>query len=202
MQRFNFLAKANEYTALEKSRLLPFHLHHNCYPLTCNNCRFINPTEYHFCTNCGYPVHPNADTINLYNRRLQKRKRLQKICTVRVEYARNALYAIAAFSMLGIFYIFSPIRQKEITGFVMVVLGVIYAALGRWSLHKPFTALLISLIFMMTFTIINTWAEISSRFSTLGSTYILIVQIILIHFLLQGVKGAFHADLLEEEFKL
>jgi hypothetical protein len=104
--------------------------------------------------------------------------------------------------MLGIFYVFSEIRQRAMTGAVMVVLGVIYAALGRWSLQKPFTALLVSLIFMLTFTAINTWAEISSRFATAGSLYILIVQIILIHFLLQGVKGAFNADVLEEELKL
>ncbi|MGI8636617.1 MAG: hypothetical protein ACR2KZ_14565 [Segetibacter sp.] len=202
MQLDHFLIRAGAGTALEKSWLLPVRIQENQYPLACNNCRFINPTEYHFCTNCGYPVHPNPDSIALYNGRLQKRKRLQKICTVRVEYARNALYVISAFSMLGIFYMFSPVRQKEMTGFVMVVLGIIYAALGRWSLQKPFTALLISLIFMLTFTAINTWAEVSSRFSTIGSIYILIIQIILIHFLLQGVKGAFHADVLEEEFKL
>ncbi|GEO09315.1 hypothetical protein SAE01_18110 [Segetibacter aerophilus] len=104
--------------------------------------------------------------------------------------------------MLGIFYMFSEIKHKAMTGFVMVVLGFIYAGLGRWSLQKPFTALLISLIIMLTFAAINTWAELSSSFTTAAGVYLLIVQIILIHFLLRGVKGAFHADILEEEFKL
>ncbi|WP_297821141.1 hypothetical protein [Segetibacter sp.] len=133
---------------------------------------------------------------------MQKRKDLQRLCFLKVEHARNALYVLAAFSMLGIFYVFSDIRHKAITGFVMVLLGFIYAGLGRWSLQKPFTALLISLIVMLSFTAINTWAELSSSFTSASGVYLLIVQIILIHFLLRGVKGAFHADILEEEFKL
>jgi hypothetical protein len=32
--------------------------------------------------------------------------------------------------------------------------------------------------------------------------YLLIVQLALTYFLVQGVKAAFHADILEEEFKL
>jgi hypothetical protein len=83
-----------------------------------------------------------------------------------------------------------------------VLLGFIYAGLGRWSLQKPFTALLISLIIMLSFAAINTWAELSSTFTTAGGVYLLMIQIILIHFLLQGVKGAFRADILEDEFKL
>lgn len=188
--------------AVEKSRLLPVKTQENNYPLTCNNCCFINRREYHYCINCGYPIHPTPDKIAAYNARVQKRKNLQKICNLKIEHARNALYVISAFSMLGIFYVFSGIKQKAMTGLVMIIFGVIYAGLGRWSLQKPFTALLISLIFMLTFTAINTWAEISSKFSTVGSIYILIVQIILIHFLLQGVKGAFNADVLEDEFKI
>ena len=84
----------------------------------------------------------------------------------------------------------------------MVLLGLIYAGLGTWSLQKPFTSLLISLIIMLTFVAINTWAEITSFSSTMGAIYLFIIQLVLIYFLLQGVKGAFHADILEEEFKL
>jgi hypothetical protein len=202
MQPENLLTKVNAVAALEKSWLLPVRTRVNNFPLACSNCHFINHKDNNFCTNCGYPICANPERIALYNARLRKRRNLQKICTVKVEHARNALYVISAFSMLGIFYVFSDIKQKAMSGFVMVVLGIIYAALGRWSVQKPFTSLLISLIFMLTFTAINTWAEISSRFSTVGSIYILIIQIILIHFLLQGVKGAFHAEVLEEEFKL
>lgn len=188
--------------AIEKSRLLPVSTQKNSYPATCFNCSFINHANYNYCTNCGYPTSPNHDQIALYNSRLEKRKRMQRTCSSKIEHARNALYVVAACSMLGVFYFFSDIKPRMITGFVMVLLGVIYAGLGRWSLQKPFTALLISLIIMLTFAAINTWAELSSMFSTAAGLYMLMIQMILIYFLLQGVKGAFRADILEEEFKL
>jgi hypothetical protein len=192
----------NVSAALQKCRLLPVRTQVNNYPLTCSNCNFINRKEYNFCTNCGYPIYPNQDRLAIYHFRLQKRKQLQQACRNKIEHARNALYVLATFSMLGVFYIFSAIRLKAMTGFVLVVLGFIYAGLGRWSLQKPFTALLIGLIIMLTFAAINTWTELSSSFTTAADIYLLIVQIILIHFLLRGVKGAFCADVLEEEFKL
>lgn len=192
----------NTTAALQKSKLLPVTTQLNSYPLTCCNCSFVNRKDYNFCTNCGYPVHPDNDRLALYNFRLEKRKNMQRVCSVKIEHARNALYVLAACSMLGIFYVFSNVKQTVITGFVMVLLGILYAGLGRWSLHKPFTALLISLMIMLTFAAINTWIELSSMFTTAGGVYMLMIQMILIYFLLGGVKGAFHADILEEEFKL
>lgn len=202
MQVPNSFSAFNAPAAIQKSKLLPVPIQGKAFPVTCSHCSFVNQPHYNFCTNCGYPVHPNKDRLALYNFRLQKRKNLQRICSVKIEHARNALYVLAAFSMLGIFYVFSSVKQTEITGFVMIVLGVIYAGLGRWSLQKPFTALLISLIVLLTFAAINTWTEVASLFTTAGGVYMLIVQIILIYFLLQGVKGAFRADILEEQFKV
>ncbi|MDQ6814621.1 MAG: hypothetical protein M3040_12850 [Bacteroidota bacterium] len=202
MQLHDISSAFNAAAALQKCKLLPVKREVNAYPLLCSNCCFINRKDYNFCTNCGYPVHPHKDKLFAYYSRVKKRERFQRQCIVKVEHARNALYVLAAFSMLGIFYVFSNIKQKAITGMVMVLLGFIYAALGRWSLQKPVTALLISLIIMLSFAAINTWAEISSMFTTASGVYLLMVQIILIYFLLQGVKGAFHADILKDEFKL
>jgi hypothetical protein len=202
MHQPDFHSTFNRSAALQNSRLLPVRTDINQYPLACNNCLFINHSRYNYCTNCGYPIHPNPDNLEAYNLRLSHRKTLQKTCSVKIEHARNALYVLAACSMFGIFYVFSDVKQTAITGMVMVVLGAIYAGLGRWSLQKPFTSLLISLIIMLTFAAINTWAELASMFTTAGGVYMLVVQLILIYFLLEGVKGAFHADILEEEFKL
>jgi len=202
MQLPNSFSAFNALAALQKSKLLPVSTEVNDYPVMCSKCSFVNHKDYNFCTNCGYPIHPNHDRLALYNFRLEKRKNMQRNCSVKIEHARNALYVLAACSMLGIFYVFSDVKQTVITGLVMVLLGIIYAGLGRWSLQKPFTALLISLIIMLTFAAINTWAELSSMFTTAGGFYMLMIQMILIYFLLRGVKGAFHADILEEEFKI
>jgi hypothetical protein len=197
-----FHAVFNTSAALHTNSLWPVKVDVNQLPVTCCNCSFINKANYNFCTNCGFPVHPNKDSLARYNERLIQRKNLQKNCYIKIARARNTLYILAAFCMLGIFYLFSDWKQSVIKGVVMVCLGVIYAGLGSWSVQKPFTSLLISLIIMLTFVVINTWAEFSSAFVTAAGIYMLIVQVILIYFLLQGVKGAFHADILEEEFKL
>lgn len=202
------MVSANPFTAfeagsvVEKSRLLPVRTDINNHPVTCCKCSFINHAQHNFCTNCGYPVRPRKEHIELYNARLNKRKLFRETCNLKICQARNALYLLAACSMLGIFYLFSDFKLSIVRGAVMVILGLIYAGLGRWSLHQPFTSLFISLMIMLTFLLINAWAEFGAMFTTGGGFYLLVIQIILIHFLLQGVKSAFHANILQEEFKL
>jgi hypothetical protein len=202
MQLLESLPGFNAAAALQKQQLLPASPRPNRCPVSCCHCRFVNPSEHNFCTYCGYPLHPSRTLLDRYHLRLQKRRKLQRKCLKKIEHARNALYLLAACSMVGIFYVFSATRQTATTGFVMVLLGMVYAALGRWSLTKPFTALLISLIISLTFTVANTWGNLTSSFSTSRGLYLFIIQLIFIHFLLGGVKGAFRADLLEEEFKV
>lgn len=138
----------------------------------------------------------------MYNKRLQERKDLQNYCRIKISHARNTLYLLAAFCALGVTYSFSNRRDTLTRNFVMLLLAAIYMILGRWTLKRPFTALLISLLLMLTFIAINAWAEFSSMFSTAAGMYLLIIQIVLTYFLVRGVKAAFHADILEEEFKL
>jgi hypothetical protein len=202
MEMPGFFINTSLQTAVKKSRLLPFLTVNTLLPVSCLNCRFINKAHYTFCTNCGFPTQPNHDNIALYNHRLNERKLLQKHCLIKISQARNALYIVAAVFMFGIFYLFSGWKETVIRGLIMVTLGVIYWGLGRWSHQKPFTSLLISLLIMLTFAAVNTWSELVSKFSPGGGLYMLFLQMILIYFLLQGVKGAFHADILEEEFKL
>lgn len=189
-------------TAINNSGLLPFRTNLNQHPVTCANCNFINRTTNNFCTNCGYPIHPNQAQLALYNKRLQQRKDLQSYCRAKISYARNTLYLLAIFCAIGVTYSFSSRRDSLIRSFVMLLLAAIYITLGRWTLTRPFTALLISLLLMLTFIAINAWAELSSMFATATGMYLLVIQIVLTYFLVQGVKAAFHADILEEEFKL
>ena len=191
----------NKNLAFAKSRLLPFTTLQKDLPISCSNCRFINLATNNFCTNCGYPVYPNKDRLNLYYLRLGQRKNMQRLALTKISNARNALYILATCCMLGFFYLFSAWKEVVFRGLIMVILGVVYAALARWSLQKPVTSLLIGLIIMLTFAAIYIWAEITSLFNSPESVFLLIIQVILIYFLVGGVKAAFQADILEEEFK-
>ena len=192
----------NASRAFLKSRLLPVRSHQNKYPLTCGNCSFVNPIDHQFCTNCGFPMLPNKDTLSVYTTRLKRRKAIKLSCKVRLLQARNALYIIATLLMFGLFYIITGGRQSVVQGTVMLVLGVIYAGLGRWSVTKPFTSFLIGLMLMLTFAAIITWAQFYEKKASSYAFYTLFIQVIFIYFLWQGVKGAFQADILEEETKL
>ncbi len=192
----------NTKAAIIKSRLFPLKTSHNNYPLTCLNCKFINSIEYHFCTNCGYPIHPNKDNLNIYNLRVNRRKAIEKSCAIKLVQSRNALYTLAGFLGLGIFYAFSDDNATYIKGIVMLFLCAMYAGLGRWSLAKPFTSFLIGLMILLTFAAITSWSEFIEKKSNSFAFYILFLQGIFIYYLWQGTKAAFHAEMLEEETKL
>lgn len=189
-------------TAIHNSKLLPVTTNDNQHPVSCINCSFINRTTNNFCTNCGYPVHSDKEGLALYYKRLKERKDLQNYCFIKISRARNTLYLLAAFCALGITYSFSSRRYWLMRSFVMLLLAAIYITLGRWTIKRPFTALLISLLLMLTFIAINAWAEFNNRYATAAGLYLLVIQIALTYFLVQGVKAAFHAEILEEEFKL
>lgn len=191
----------NPEAALRVNRLLPVKTDVSGLPATCRNCKYVNRANYNYCTNCGFPIHPDQLNLALFNRRLQQKEQLKRQSLTKIAYARNALYLLAAFSMFGIVSIFSGYKAAVVKGFVMVVLGVIYAGLGRWSVRKPFTALLISLIIILSFVAINTWAEFTSKTVSSHGALLFALQLVLVYILLQGVKGAFHADILEEDVK-
>jgi len=198
----NSYTTLNAQLAIARSALLPVKLEVADVAMSCSNCGFINRHTNNFCTNCGYPVYPDKEKLAIYHYRLTQKKNLLKNCFLKVAYARNALYLLSICCMLGVFYLFSTWKETVIRGAIMVILGVIYAGLARWSLLKPFTSLLISLIIMLTFAAIFIWSEVTSVFTNSSGFFMLIIQIVLIYYLLQGVKGAFHADILEEEFKV
>ena len=188
--------------AILKSYLLPLKTDKNDFPISCGHCKFINHVDYHFCTNCGYPVCPNKDNLIVYNLRLNRRKATERMCQARTLMARNSLYVLATILTVGVFYIFSGSRVTVIKGLVMLLLGSIYAGLGWWSLYKPFTSLLIGLMILVTFTAIYSWAELSKGNPGYYLYYTLFIQSIFIYSLWQGTKAAFQSGMLEEESKI
>jgi hypothetical protein len=109
---------------------------------------------------------------------------------------------MAACCVLSITYVFNFRKRAILAGVILFILAALYVGLGRWAIKKPFTALLISLLLMLTFIAINAWSELASSFSSATGIYIFIIQMVLTYFLVQGVKAAFHADILEEECKV
>ena len=140
--------------------------------------------------------------MNIYNLRVTRRKAIEKSCSIKILQARNALYTLAGFLSLGIFYSFSKDNGTFLKGIVLLFLCAIYAGLGRWSRAKPFTSFLIGLMILLTFAAITTWSEFVEKIASSYDFYILFIQGIFIYYLWHGTKAAFHAELLEDETKL
>ncbi len=192
----------NMAKALTNNRLLPFKATVLVNWTTCVNCNFLNLSSYHYCTCCGYPVQPNNDRVKLYTYRLQQRKELLQKLEMHIMYARNTLYILAAVCMMGVAYFFTDDRQNILRGFASLTVAAIFTGLGRWSLIKPFTALLISFLMVLTFIAINTWAQFMDLFTTTIGLYTLLIQIVCFLFLTRGLQAAYKADIMEEEFKI
>lgn len=140
--------------------------------------------------------------METWKMRMKIRKSIEVMCKVRLLQARNALYILATIMAIGLSYLFSPNRATVIKGIIMLMLGVIYWGLGRWSLTRPFTALLIGLMLVLTFVAVNTLTSVANNETGFNLLYPLFIQGMFVYFLWRGVNAAFRADMLEEESKL
>lgn len=192
----------NTPAALLKSKLLPFRAWERCSLVTCSNCNYVNELNNNYCTNCGYPMVINSDKLNLYNHRLQERQELLLKSEETIQFARNTLYIMATLCLLSVTVVLMEYRPQVLSAAILIVLSAIFIGLGRWSLIKPFTALLISFLIVVTFLAINTWAEFSNMFTTSYGLYLLLMQVVCFIFLMRGLQAAYRADIMEEEFKL
>ncbi len=192
-------AETHKTSYVDRSRLLPFLFYQAGCPQTCHECGVVNQAENNYCTHCGYPVIAEADKIALYNFRQHKRGELLQDCEFIIGQARAVLYIMAAITFAGISYFFNNIAQNYLRAGVLLMISGIYFGLARWTLSRPFTALLISFLMLISFMAINTWAEFRRMFTTATGVYLLVVQLALFYFLFRGVKAAYQADILVEE---
>jgi len=187
--------------SLLKGFLLPISWYNAKAPFTCSDCGYVNHATYKYCTNCGYPAKPNAEQVAVYKFARYKRKRLIKDCYSTVAQARASLYIMSAISLLGIGYFLSGHKMHSPRAWVLLIASGLYFALARWSVSRPFPALLISFLMLISFMAVNAWAGYRKVFTSLVGFNLMAFQFIFFYFLFKGVKAAYQADILEEEFK-
>ncbi len=201
MRGANSFRPFNTPAALYKSRLLPY-VQPQSKLCTCSNCHYVNRATYNYCTNCGYPQAPGQDRLALYMYRLSIRKDLLRRSEETIQFARNTLYVLSAICVLVLLFISTERRVNRITVVILLIVAGLFIGLGRWSLTKPFTSLLISFLILITFMAINTWAEFSRLFNTSYGVFTLLIQVVCFIFLMRGLQAAYRADIMEEEFKI
>ncbi|RXK80932.1 zinc ribbon domain-containing protein [Filimonas effusa] len=168
----------------------------------CGSCRYVNELDYDFCSNCGHPLHNRSGQLTLYAVRQRQRKDLLLKCETNIQVARNTLYILAAISITGIGFAFSELDEGVFLALLSIVSSSLFFFLGKWSKRRPFTALLMSIIVILTYALIAILGKVQDTFTTVTGVYGLFITILVLFLLLRGLAFAFKADLVKEEMEI
>lgn len=119
-----------------------------------------------------------------------------------VQSARVLLYIIAGFFIAGIGFLFGNLDNRFFLTFLSLTSSILFFLLARWSLYKPFTALLTAFVIVLTFSTIAVFGEFTSTFTSVPGLYTIVICTVVSYFLLRGVQGAYKADLINEEMQV
>ena len=112
------------------------------------------------------------------------------------------MYILSAVALTGTALLLSKLDNRYLLGLVSFISSLLYFILARWSTRKPFTALMVSFVIILTFSVIMIFGQFSRMFTTVTGLYSLILLGIVSWFLLKGIQGAYKADLINEEIQI
>jgi hypothetical protein len=149
-----------------------------------------------FCTNCGFPLQGTAEEQQqfLNNREISQidfeahRKQIAE--------AGKTLFWIAGLTFLGELLSLAVNRDSTSVTFALTVGGImaaIFIGLGLWSRKKPTAALITGLCLYLLLHIL---AAIGNPITIVQG---LIVKIVIIAYLIKGIKSSLEADKLVQE---
>jgi len=167
----------------------------------CYYCRYINETEYSFCTNCGYPLHDNV-LVSAYKKIIRERNTALFKAESSVLVARIVLYIMGAFLSLGIFFIFADGNQKYFIVLLAVLLSGLFFFLAFWSQKNPFTALLTAFVILIVFSAVNIFGKLEQSFTTIAGITGMSLCLALLFVVLKGVQGAYRINLIKQQMQL
>ncbi len=188
--------------AIKTRKLQPIAGNKNAENCICSRCRSINPFQHSFCTNCGWPVHETQELLQLYHFRDKHRKDLLRQYATAILQARVMLYIIGALCLSGIGFLLSERDDRIILFLLTFIMAVLFVLLARWSIDKPFTALMVSFVVVITFSTISLLASLQQTLTTLNGVYMIMLTMIVVYFLLRGTQAAYKADLINEELEI
>ncbi|HRH59061.1 MAG TPA: hypothetical protein PL045_00715 [Chitinophagaceae bacterium] len=195
-------AKVFDYSRIIKlHKLLPSRAAAGSPLFICRHCRYINPEAHQFCTNCGYP-HDENKMMPVYNIRMKNKKELLRKSEERIIAARITLYVMSALFFTGTAIVFSKLINRYMVAFTSLLFSVMFFLLAKWTLHKPFTALLAAFIILLTCCIIGVIGQFGNAFTIIQGMYGLTVSLLLIFLLLRGIQGAHKSGLLKDEMEI
>ncbi|MCZ4243859.1 hypothetical protein [Pedobacter punctiformis] len=153
-----------------------------------------------FCKNCGYPLQGTKHQQDSFISDRQIREIELEESNKKIKSATNSLYWIAGvLAFWGIIF-FAMNQDSGNDGFVIfitnIILSISFLALGAWSKTKPAPALISGLSLFVIIQILN---AVVSPISILSG---IIFKVIIIGYLIKGIKGVLEADKLKKELNV
>ncbi len=138
----------------------------------------------------------------IYQLRTKHRTELLKKSEDAVKVARVILFLLGSIFLMGIGFLFSSYYSRYTLAIAFTVLSLLFFSLAKWSISKPFGALISGFVIVLCFSTITIFGEVVSTFTTVGGVYTIALSMLLIYFLLRGVQGAYKAGLIKDEMMI
>ncbi|MBS1504603.1 MAG: zinc ribbon domain-containing protein [Bacteroidetes bacterium] len=165
----------------------------------CNSCfNKVGPDD-QFCNNCGYPLKGSQQEQNSFKTRhivntidlVDYKKKLRN--------AENTLYYLAGlFALWGIILFFMHKDEEDVLAYCIpnFVLAVVFLLLGAYTKKKPLICLISG---FSLYVIVQVLLAINDPSSLVSGIF---VKIIIIGFLVRGIKSAVETDRIRKESNL
>lgn len=165
--------------------------------VACSRCRYVNPQQHTFCTSCGFVL--AEENLPLYQQRQQQRQMLLEQAENVIRYGRISLYILSLFFLLFVGVLFGWKENNTTLLLTGVTIAAFFFLLAKWSLLKPFSALLTGFIVVITLSVVIVFSELAAMHREIPAFSEVAAGLAFNFLLFRGVQGAYRADLLSDE---
>ena len=165
----------------------------------CESCDSPVNEQDQFCTSCGFPLKGTDEAQNqfLSNRRYKQHEARELARKTRN--AQTTLFVLSGlFFVIGVIYYFIQ-GQNDMAFAALItnlILSAVFLALGGWSKNKPVAAIISGLVLFVLVQLIS----IVDDPVNIGKG--IIVKIVVIVYLIKGLKSAMEAEKIKKEYNI
>ena len=158
----------------------------------CHN-NVLDPS--HFCNKCGYPVNGTQEEKDTFNSDYNVKRFALDDAMKAAKKGTTTLFVLSGLIFIGnvVFYAITKELAYLIAG---IIVPVLFILLAFWSKTKPFTALVVAIVFYVTIILADAFADPATIYKGI------IVKIIVITSLVRSIRSAREAQGLMKELEI
>jgi hypothetical protein len=167
--------------------------------IRCKCCSKVVNIEDQFCQACGFPLKGTEENQNTFiYTRGYKHLELQGL-ERKIKSAGTTLYVLAGFFLLfGLGYFFINAGTNTSSGVLITnaIVAIIFLLLGYWSKKKPVAAIISGMVLFILVQLLSIFEDPSNIYKGI------IIKIIIIGYLIKGMKSAFEAERIRKQHNI